>query len=753
MKIFCLFFLIIFSLNGFTQCPIIPTPESYIIRNFHIEFDSEFRADSTTFNAENWNFFKKELKKVTSLELIHAEDDEALVSVLSLDDSMDDSPNGYAMSISKRERVIMHRSDASQFYALVSLLQLFEVHDGIVLLKSCEIEDNPRFDWRGLHLDVSRHFFTVQEVKRYIDLMALYKYNVFHWHLTDDQGWRIEIKKYPKLTEIGAFRDSTVIGHYSDTPRAYEVEKYGGFYTQDQIKEVVEYASLKYITVVPEIEMPGHSRAALASYPELSCTSTIKPVPGLWGVFDDIYCSKSESIQFMKDVLEEVLALFPSEYIHVGGDEAPKVRWRDCNDCQRVIKDNDLKDEHELQSYFIQQIDSYLTSKGRKLIGWDEILEGGLSDNAAVMSWRGTKGGKEAALQKHEVVMSPTTYCYFDYYQSASPSEPRAIGGYLPMKKVYEFDPIPEGLPQNLNKFILGGQANLWTEYIPDMQQLEYMTYPRALALSQSLWSMNKPLYEEFVASFVDYHEHFLQRHDVNFATAVHHPKFELSKSESGIHISVKSDVLTDEFIVTRKENGLNKGEKRISALDAIKLERTPPKEFKLVQFEVKSTANESLMSQDFYLHRLVGADVAIHPLPHAKFNTNGQLAVVDGIVGRRPWIGSEWLGFTEKQIEFTLYNVNSNFVDSLKIGFLKDNGSWIYLPKKVRVLVADHSDWENAQEEFSSTSIEEKFSIHIGREAMNIRIIVDAMEFIPQGLDGEGHTPWTFIDEIRIIE
>jgi hexosaminidase len=306
-----------------------------------------------------------------------------------------------------------------------------------------------------LHLDVSRHFFSVDEVKRFIDLMALYKFNTFHWHLTDDQGWRIEIKKYPKLTEIGAFRDSTVIGHYSDRPRKYDVTQYGGYYTQDEVREVVAYAKDRFITVVPEIELPGHSRAALAAYPELSCTGMEQGVEGLWGIFDDIYCSKQETIDFMKDVLDEVVDLFPSEYIHIGGDEAPKTRWKSCPNCQKVIAENGLKDEHELQSYFIGQMDEFLTSKGKKLIGWDEILEGGLSPNAAVMSWRGLKGGIEAARQKHEVVMTPTTYCYFDYYQSGHPSEPVAIGGFLPLEKVYQFEPVPKELSEEEARFII----------------------------------------------------------------------------------------------------------------------------------------------------------------------------------------------------------------------------------------------------------------------------------------------------------
>jgi hexosaminidase len=358
------------------------------------------------------------------------------------------------------------------------------------------VKDFPNFQWRGLHLDVSRHFFTVEEIKRFIDLMSYYKFNTFHWHLTDDQGWRIEIKKYPKLTEIGAWRDSTVDNHYTTVPRTYTKARYGGFYTQEQIKDVVAYAEAKYVTIVPEIEMPGHARAALAAYPEYSCTGKAQGVEGLWGIFDDIFCSKPASIQFLKDILDEVIPLFPGQYIHIGGDEAPKTRWHNCPKCQDIMKENHLKDEHELQSYFIRQMDAYVTAKGKKIIGWDEILEGGLSPNAAVMSWRGFDGGLEAAKQGHYVVMTPGSHCYFDHYQGKGKDEPLAIGGYTSLEKVFTFNPIPPDLGPEVSSYILGGQANIWTEYIPAFSKVEYMAYPRAIALSQALWCQEKPKFE-----------------------------------------------------------------------------------------------------------------------------------------------------------------------------------------------------------------------------------------------------------------
>lgn len=320
--------------------------------------------------------------------------------------------------------------------------------------------------------------------------MAMYKLNTFHWHLTEDQGWRLEINQYPKLAEISSWRDETVVGHASRS-KVYDGIGYGGFYTQKQVKEIVQYATDRFITVVPEIEMPGHSTAVLAAYPELGCTGGPYNVVTTWGVHKDVFCAgKEETFKFLQNVLDEVCELFPSKYIHIGGDECPKDRWKECPDCQKRIKDNGLKDEHELQSYFIKRIEKYLNSKGRQIIGWDEILEGGLAPGASVMSWRGIKGGIEAAKQKHNVVMTPGSHMYFDHYQSKiTDKEPLAIGGYLPLDVVYSYEPIPEELSADEQKYIMGAQANVWTEYIATTKYAEYMLFPRVCALAEVVWT------------------------------------------------------------------------------------------------------------------------------------------------------------------------------------------------------------------------------------------------------------------------
>lgn len=384
------------------------------------------------------------------------------------------------------------------FYGVQTLLQLMPVEvfkpdfkpDQKYDIPFVNINDYPRFEYRGMHLDVCRHFMPVDFVREYIDHLAMHKMNKFHWHLTEDQGWRIEIKKYPKLTEISAFRDGTLIGHARDKPRKYDNIRHGGFYTQEQIKDVVKYAEERCITVIPEIELPGHSVAALAAYPQFACTEGPFEVEKNWGIFDDVYCAgKEETFQFLTDVLSEVIELFPSKYIHIGGDECPKTRWKECPDCQKRIKNEKLKDEHELQSYFIKRIEKFLTSKERLLIGWDEILEGGLAPEATVMSWRGTKGGIEAAKENHNVIMTPTSHCYFDYYQGEKENEPLAIGGYLPLEKVYSYEPVPKELPEDKHKFILGAQGNVWTEYMKTPDHVEYMVFPRIDAMSEVTWS------------------------------------------------------------------------------------------------------------------------------------------------------------------------------------------------------------------------------------------------------------------------
>jgi hexosaminidase len=425
----------------------------------------------------------------------------------------------YTLNISKKEVKIKGASAQGLFYGVQSFLQMIPPEKTEnVLIPSSYIEDKPSYSWRGMHLDVVRHFFGKEFVMKMIDQMAMLKLNTFHWHLTDDQGWRIEIKRYPKLTQISSWRNETMVGHYTETNQQFDGTRYGGFYTQEDIKEVVKYAQERYITIVPEIEMPGHAVAVLSAYPEYSCTGGPFNVYTKWGVSDDVFCAGKEgTFELLQNIIEEVVDLFPGPYIHVGGDECPKTRWKSCPDCQKRINDNGLKNEMELQSYFIRRMEKFIASKGKKIIGWDEILEGGLPERASVMSWRGYAGGIEAAHSGHDVVMTPTDFCYFDYYQGPEKEEPLAIGGFLPLEKVYSFNPLPPTLSTEAAKHILGAQANVWTEYLTDEKKVEYMIFPRICAMAEILWTPSNLKDYPFFLYRLDSYSKRLEKYNIQY--------------------------------------------------------------------------------------------------------------------------------------------------------------------------------------------------------------------------------------------
>ena len=434
---------------------------------------------------------------------------------------------GYLLDV-RASRVLIRAPElAGLFYGVQTLRQLLpsdifrDAPSGNTVwqVPAVTIEDTPRFRWRGAHLDVGRHFMPKEFVKKYIDLLAVHKLNTFHWHLTEDQGWRLEIKQYPKLTEVGAWRKETLVGRMNRNGNlTFDGTRHGGFYTQQDAREIVAYAKARFINVVPEIEMPGHAMAAIAAYPELGVTGEPVEVAKTWGIFSDILNAEPATVQFMQNVLTEVLEIFPSRYIHIGGDEADKAKWKVNPRIQARIKALGLADEHELQSWFIRQIDGFLDKHNRRLVGWDEILEGGLAENAVVMSWRGTKGGIEAARAQHDVVMTPTSHVYLDYYQSKDQNaEPLAIGGFLPLETVYSFEPIPEELEPQYVKHVLGGQVNVWTEYMPNPKKVEYMAFPRLTALAEVVWTpKEKKDYANYLGRLRE-HLTRLQALDVNF--------------------------------------------------------------------------------------------------------------------------------------------------------------------------------------------------------------------------------------------
>jgi hexosaminidase len=497
---------------------IIPAPVNLIPSPGGFTFDSRSSIIVSPLNSETSkaaDFLASMMRRSTGIAMPVHEGKKAKRQTvfMVLDTTADGGNEGYTLEVKSHNIILRASTACGLFHGVQTLRQLLppqaesksdtnDIKDFKV--PCCSIADKPRFPYRGLHLDVCRHIFPVEEIERYIDVMALHKMNTLHWHLTDDQGWRIEIKKYPELTTIGSIRKETVIGHAGNRPEIYDSIPYGGFYSQEDIRTIVRYASDRFINVIPEIEMPGHAMAAITAYPVFSCTGGPFQVATTWGVFPDVFCAgKDTTFAFLEDVLDEVMNLFPYSYIHIGGDECPKDRWNVCPNCLKRMKDENLKDSGELQSYFIKRIERYLSDHGRHIIGWDEILEGGIAPEATVMSWRGTEGGIEAAKQGHDVIMTPGGYMYLDHYQSKEPGQPLAIGGYSPMEKVYSFEPVPGELTTEQEKHILGLQGNLWTEYITTSSQLEYMAFPRAFAIAETGWTPRlKKDFEDFLVRF-----------------------------------------------------------------------------------------------------------------------------------------------------------------------------------------------------------------------------------------------------------
>ena len=517
-NILCQILLLSIGLNAFAQYKdphmgIIPAPLSIKKTGAEFTFSDNTIIISDAATANEFAFLYQYLKdrgilnKVSSFR--HFTEKPASWLELSTDNTESMSEEAYQLVI-EPDHVLIKGKPAGLFYGIQTFIQLLDQVNNPLSLPCMVIDDEPRFKYRGLHLDVSRHFFGVAFLEHYLDMMAAYKLNTFHWHLTDDEGWRIEIKKYPKLTSVGSKRAQTRIGSYAaDTAGLYDNTPYEGYYTQEQIKEVVAYAAQRHITIVPEIEMPGHSMATIAAYPFLSCDANKKyKVAENWGSFDDVLCPSEQTFTFMENVLKEVIALFPGKYIHIGGDECNKAVWKKSKYCQQLIKDFNLKDEEGLQSYFVRHIEKFVNSKGRSIIGWDEILEGGIAPNATIMSWRGEDGGIAAAKQNHDVIMTPGGGgLYFDHKQSKNPDEPLNIGGFTPLSKTYSYDPLPASLNATQQKYIIGVQANVWTEYISTEAKVGYMLLPRMLALAEIAWSKKEHKnYTDFAETRLPWH-------------------------------------------------------------------------------------------------------------------------------------------------------------------------------------------------------------------------------------------------------
>ena len=659
---------------------------------------------------------------------------------------------------------------ASQFpgflYALQSLEQLLPAAvygtepapDAAWEVPCVKIADAPRFAYRGMHLDVARHFFSVDEVKRYIDVMAIHKLNTLHWHLTDDQGWRIEIKRYPELTAVGSIRKATVVrkewGTYDGTP-------YGGFYTQDEIRDVVKYAADRGVTVIPEIDLPGHMLAALTAYPELGCTGGPYEVWGRWGVADDVLCpGREKTFEFLEGVLTEVMELFPSEYIHIGGDECPKVRWEKCPRCQAKIRQLGLKDdgehtaEHYLQSYVTDRIGKFLAQHGRRIIGWDEILEGRAPSDAVVMSWRGSEGGIAAAKLGHDVIMTPNSHFYFDYYQSLdTDAEPFGIGGYIPMEQVYSYDPaFPELTPEQ-QKHILGVQANLWTEYVLSDEHLEYMLLPRLAALSEVQWCLPETKdWNRFIGSF---------RMDEIYSQM----GYEFAKHIFGVTASYAVDPEKGGVVMTLTTQGgapiryTLDGSDPTASSPLYKAPVTIGESCTFKAAALREGMQTPVYARKFDFNKATGRRIALNAAPTLKYTYGGASLLVDGYRGGPVYSNGAGIGFLNEPLDVTIDMQGAKPYSAVTVESLVEKGEWVFPPSSVGVYLSDDgSEFTEAalmsvpQETAGSPDGVKPFKVLFPEtSARYLRVVARTVDPIPAWHGAAGQKAHMFVDEIIV--
>ncbi|RTY92475.1 glycoside hydrolase family 20 protein [Flavobacterium sp. GT3R68] len=748
------YFLLLCCTIGFTQnpLPIIPQPKELkrMDGNFTINRTTKIVVKEVAFQKDA-DLFNQFLLMNYGYELQIVSYTKGHTNIIEIQRATEGNSGSYTLNILPSKTQIASNESQGIFYAFQTLIQLLPLErDKQITLPCLQIKDEPKYQWRGMHLDVGRHLFPTAFIKKYIDYMAMYKMNTFHWHLTEDQGWRIEIKKYPKLTQIAAWRKGSIVGHYRD--QIYDTIRYGGFYTQDEIKEVVAYAKKRHITVVPEIEMPGHSQAALAAYPELACTSGPFEVATKWGVLEDVYCPNEATFEFLENVLTEVLELFPSEYIHIGGDECPKIRWKNCAHCQALIKSEGLKNEHELQSYFIKRIEKFLNFKGRKIIGWDEILEGGLAPNAAVMSWRGTQGGIDAAKQHHNVVMTPSSHCYFDHYQGDPKYEPIAIGGYTPVEKVYAYDPTPAALSPEEAKYIMGAQGNVWTEYINTPEHVEYMTMPRMAALAEVVWGTSNPNnYKDFQNRLL---QHFavLDKMGVNYSKAIYGVTSKVAETTDGKGVFLTFSTNFSDSGIRYTTDGSDPKETSKRYANPILIDKSTT---------VKATLFENgkqlspIIEQAFAVSKSTGKKVTLKTPPHQNYNKGGAFALVDGMLGSRLEQGFDWLGFLGKDLEAVIDLAEVQSVSKVALNVHSNELNRVYYPKNIIISVSENGTDFKTVKEITLQEIERmKGSVIVDFTPVKtkyVKVIALNAGKIPEGKVGASADAWLLIDEIRI--
>lgn len=752
---------VVFTENDLT---IIPQPQSMVLGKGHFQFTQEtvFVIDPVLMPArlpfleqfERASGFKFAIQKAA-----------ILTNSVVIDTDKSVPKEGYTLAVTPQQISIKAADYNGALYALQTLRQLLpnEVESSELvkrdwLVPAVTITDAPQYQWRGLMLDVSRHFFPKEYILKTLDRMAMLKLNTFHFHLVDNEGWRIEIKKYPKLTEVGAWRvdqEDKLWDERTPNPAnafanpATAPKKYGGFYTQEDIKEIVAYASARGITVIPEIEMPAHAMSAIAAYPELSCHKRPIGVPSgaVWPI-TDIYCAgQEETFDFIEEVLTEVLALFPSQYIHIGGDEATHTEWEHCPKCQLRMKEHQLKNVHQLQSYFIKRIDDFLTSKGRTLVGWDEIMDGGLAENAVVMNWRGIEVGKKALAQGNPIVL--TSDCYIDNYQGLPDYEPQANGGYLPLKKLYNYNLEKEALADasvEKNK-VLGTQANLWAEHVGSTEHSEYMLFPRLLALAEISWTNDKLKDWD---SFMRRTQHFMQRMDVmgiHYARSVYQVVPTVENKEGNIYLKLECEVPNADIRYALGDTPIEKGEKYTNPI-AIKATTT----YKATVFSANAT--NTITSGQITFHKAIGKPVSYSPLYHKSYQGQGKGTLTNVIRGTKNFHDGQWLGWLGDDVTLTLDLGETTEVSEVRIGAMDAQSSGIYFPERLTVaLSADGKNYREVAAQEEPCTIKGKPSLKDfvlkfdPQSTRYLKIQLKNVKTPPKGGDA-----WLFIDEILVL-
>ena len=744
---------------------IIPRPQQVNVSN-----DAPFTLSAKTVislgtNSQdmkrNANMLASYIEQATGIRPAVGKGKNGATIILTIDKTIANA-EGYKLDADAKQIRISGASAAGVFYGIQTLRKSLPLVNGKaskVSIPAVHITDAPRFAYRGTHLDVSRHFVTADSVRQFIDMLALHNINRFHWHLTDDQGWRIEIKKYPLLTQIGSKRAQTVIGHNSGK---YDGKPYGGFYTQQQIRDIVKYAADRYITIVPEIDLPGHMQAALAAYPDMGCTGGPYEVWQKWGVSDNVLCAGNDkTLTFIDNVLKEITQLFPSKYIHVGGDECPKTQWQKCPKCQARIKALNLeaKDGHSaeerLQSYIITHASNYLKSLGRNTIGWDEILEGGLAEGATVMSWRGESGGIAAAKQHHDVVMTPNSYLYFDYYQSLDKAnEPLAIGGYLPLETVYSYEPMPKELTADEARHIIGVQANIWTEYMPTFKQMQYMALPRMAALSEVQWSQPALKdYTSFTNRLTEF-THLYDRLGYNYAKHLYNVAIHVDSDnkwrEILIHMTTAGNAEI-RYTLDGTEPTAN------SALytGAIVLQKSA----KIRAAAFRDGKRSSVTSQDISFNKATACPVELLQPTHKNYTYKGGATLTDGLLGDKGFGTGRWLGFSGNDLEAVIDLKQNTDVSSVSLNTCVDKGSWIFDARNIEVSVsADGKSFTKVASK-PLPALEEQTPDNIYTYELTfpqtttryVKVTATSEHNIPEWHGGKGKPAFLFVDEISV--